>query len=183
MSGHQLRLSHIAAHQAARSQTDEWYTPPEILDRLPVFDLDPSAPITGPTPWARVRSWHSIETDGLAHEWAGHVWLNPPYSDVEPWVARLAEHGDGIALVFARCETGWWFRHIWSKASRLLFIRGRVSFVPGDPDAQQAKGHNSGGPSVLVGFGAWAADVLDGCGIPGALVTPAPVSSREGDGA
>lgn len=38
----------IGSHHSARSQTDEWLTPPEILGELGPFDLDPCAPLTRP---------------------------------------------------------------------------------------------------------------------------------------
>jgi hypothetical protein len=45
--------------------------------------------------------------DGLKQEWKGRVWLNPPYSRplIECFVKRMAEHGNGIALLFNRCDS------------------------------------------------------------------------------
>ena len=37
--------------------------------------------------------------DGLAGEWHGSLWMNPPYSKPLPWAKRFSEH----ALTGARC--------------------------------------------------------------------------------
>ena len=44
--------------------------------------------------------------NGLLQDWWGTVYCNPPYgSHVGIWMRKMAEHGDGIALIFARIET------------------------------------------------------------------------------
>lgn len=161
-------LPGIGSHHSARRVSDEWLTPPELLARLGQFELDPCA--SRDQPWATARRHLTIDEDGLAQEWpAGRVWLNPPYSDIEPWMARMAEHGNGLALVFARTETAWWFRSVWPHAAALLFLAGRLTFHFGDGRASKA-GHNSGGPSVLVAYGEANAIVLRSSGLRGALV-------------
>lgn len=171
------RLPGIGSHQSARRESDEWWTPPEITDALGPFDLDPCAP-EGGVPWITAEHY-SLATDGLAEEWHGFVWLNPPYSEISPWMQRLADHGNGIALVFARTETRWWFDHVWPHASRFLFLAGRLSFHR--PDGSVAT-HNAGGPSVLVAYGQQAADRLAMSGLAGAHLGPAggPSPSMEG---
>ena len=67
-----------------------------------------------------------------------------------PWLAKLAVHGSGIAITFARTETKGFQREVWGKASALLFLYGRPHFYR---DGKRAKG-NSGGPVVLIGYGA-----------------------------
>lgn len=167
------RLPGIGAHHSANPQTDEWLTPPEVTAALGPFDLDPCAPYQRPD-WTGAAATYTVEDDGLTAPWSGLVWCNPPYSDVTPWMARLADHGNGIALVFARCETTWWFDHVWPHATAYLFLRGRLTFYR--PDATPSKaGHNAGGPSVLIAYGTMAADRLYGCGLPGALVLGARV--------
>lgn len=167
-----MRLPGIGAHHSANPQTDEWLTPPHIIDSLGPFDLDPSSPVERPWPTAQVH--YTAEQDGLTLPWEGRVWLNPPYSDIEPWMARLARHGNGIALVFARCETSWWFKHVWPHADAYLFLRGRVTFHRGDGTGSKA-GHNSGGPSVLIAYGARNRDALIESQLGGALVDAAAV--------
>jgi hypothetical protein len=107
--------------------------------------------------------------DGLAQRWFGRVWLNPPYSSnvIGRWLARLAEHGTGTALIFARTETEMFFRSVWVRASGCLFLRGRLNFHY--PDGRRAKA-NSGAPSVLCAYGRDDLDCLAGCGLDGKLV-------------
>jgi hypothetical protein len=89
--------------------------------------------------------------DGLAATWFGRVWLNPPYDRATGrWMARMAEHGNGVALVFARTETALFRDHVWPAASAVLFLEGRLHFY--HPDGKRAKG-NAGGPSCLVAYG------------------------------
>lgn len=85
--------------------SDEWYTPKEVLKALGRFDLDPCAPVHPLWPTAEVM--YDRDMDGLSLKWEGRVWLNPPYSRplIEQFVRKLAEHGNGIALLFNRCDS------------------------------------------------------------------------------
>lgn len=162
------RLPGIGSHHSARALTDEWLTPPDLLARLGPFDLDPCSPVD--RPWDTAAAHLTVEDDGLSTPWHGRVWLNPPYSEIEPWMARMAQREWGTALVFARAETRWWMEFVWPRASAILFMAKRVTFYRGDGTASKA-GHNSGGPSALVAYGAADARWLRISGIPGALVT------------
>lgn len=140
--------------------TDVWLTPPSLLRRLGSFDLDPCA-CAEPRPWATAREHIALPADGLAREWFGRVWLNPPYgSETGTWLERLAAHGAGTALIFARTETVDWFAHAWPKASAILFLRGRLFFHL--PNGSRAP-HNSGAPSALIAYGANDARILCDC--------------------
>jgi hypothetical protein len=93
---------------------------------------------------------YSLPDDGLLLPWEGRVWLNPPYgSATGAWVRRLAAHGDGIALVFARTDTAW-FHDTAPSATVVCFVRGRLSFVPGD---EQQDAGTAGAASMLLAFG------------------------------
>lgn len=81
--------------------SEEWFTPPELIKALGEFDLDPCSPVN--RPWDTAKKHYTKEVDGL---WEGRVWLNPPYGkETFKWIERLAHHGDGIALIFARTDT------------------------------------------------------------------------------
>jgi hypothetical protein len=145
-----------------RGGSIEWYTPPGIFDALGLtFDLDPAAPAGG-LPWIPAARSYSIDDDGLSQPWEGRVWLNPPYGPhTELWMRRLAAHGDGVALVFARTETAWWHETVRS-ASAVCFIAGRLTFV--DVDRQPGQ-FNSGAPSALVAFGDGCAQAVAASGL------------------
>ena len=145
----------IGAHESHSGGTDEWLTPPSVIEALGVFDLDPCSPIL--RPWPTARHHFTIADDGLRQQWEGRVWLNPPYAHVGKWLCRLAEHGTGTALIFARTETAVWFDHVWPRASAVLFLRGRLNFhfVTGKRAPAGA-----GAPSALIAYGALDAEAL-----------------------
>lgn len=146
---------------------DEWLTPPAIVQALGPFDLDPCAPAV--RPWPTADHHFTIEDDGLAQDWApyGRVWLNAPYSNWWTWTERLACHGNGIALLFARTDTAAFARTVWSSASSLLFLRGRLKFYYSN-GVESPK--NGGAPSVLVAYGDECASVLETSGLNGHVV-------------
>lgn len=145
---------------------DEWLTPPHIIDALGEFDLDPCSPVD--RPWSTAKRHYTIFDDGLARPWGGRVWCNPPYGlAAANWLARCCDHGNAVALVFARTETRMFFDHIWPVADALLFLEGRLHFH--HVDGLRAKS-NSGAPSVLIAYGASNAKALESCGLPGRYI-------------
>lgn len=115
------------------SDTSEWYTPKRVLDAvvaaLGEIDLDPCADHGRSVP----ATTHYTETDdGLAQEWAGRVYMNPPYGrTIGAWTERLvAEFHAGrvteaIALLPARIETDWFYA---LEAVWFCNIEGRLAF-------------------------------------------------------
>jgi hypothetical protein len=157
----------IGRHHSARAISNTWLTPPSILSKLGPFDLDPcAAPL--PRPWPTAARHIALPEDGLAATWEGRVWMNPPYSgEVDRWMRKLAGHGHGTALTFARTETSWFWESVWQKADAVLFIAGRLHFCR--PSGHVARA-NAGAPSVLAAYGTEDADTLAASGIPGAFM-------------
>lgn len=154
--------------------TNSWITPREIIDDLGPFDLDPCMCFAQPW-WCAAKGFSEFE-DGLWAPWRGLVWLNPPYGTrTTIWLDKLANHNNGIALVFARTETAMFVDHVWRRANALKFLWGRLHFHY--PSGRRASG-NSGGPSVLCAYGAEAMRRLDRSSLPGAVVRV----SRTADG-
>ena len=135
------RRSGIGSHtKPNRGEYDVWLTPKGILWALGHFDLDPCA-APEPRPWPTADRHIVVTEDGLIQPWEGRVWLNPPYGDdVALWMEKMAQHGIGIALTFARTETEWWKLYVWPKATALLFIYGRLNFCYPDGSVSQYKG-------------------------------------------
>lgn len=146
--------------------TDVWLTPPSLLEVLGPFDLDPCAG-PEPRPWSTAKRHITLPQDGLRAEWSGRCWVNPPYTAIGPWLAKLADHGTGTALIFARTETAAFQRHVWGRATACLFLAGRITFCT--PSGKPGKG-NAGAPSVLVAYGDRDAQALASSGLPGGLV-------------
>ena len=128
---------------------DEWLTPPEIIKALGAFDLDPCAPMN--RPWDMAAQHYTIEDNGLSKVWKGRVWLNPPYGRATGvWLNRLAVHGNGIGMIFARTDTEAFFSNVWKRAFAVFFFAGRLDFY--HLNGLKAK-NNAGAPSCLVAYG------------------------------
>jgi hypothetical protein len=156
----------IGGHHSHVMKTDEWMTPPDIIDELGPFDLDPCA--NASIPWATASQIFTKHDDGLKQTWKGRVWLNPPYGpQTKHWLKKLMLHGNGIALIFARTETEMFFTYIWDHAEAVLFIKGRLHFHYADGTKAQ---NNSGGPSVLVAYGDYNAVRLGDASINGKFI-------------
>ncbi len=126
---------------------DEWLTPPYITKSLGKFDLDPCSPID--RPWDTAAKHFNVNDDGLLEPWTGRIWCNPPYGkETFTWLKKLAQHGSGTALIFARTETIGFHREIWEKAHAIFFFMGRLKFhfVTGE------QGGTANAPSCLVSY-------------------------------
>jgi len=152
-----------------KAATHVWLTPPEIIKALGVFSLDPCAQPEHERPWPTALYHYALpEQNGLTLPWFNRVWLNPPYGKhAALWLKKMAEHGCGTALVFARTETQMFMRYVWPRASALLFLAYRPHFHY--PDGTRAKG-NSGGPMVLIAYGKDDETQLGACKLPGAFI-------------
>jgi ParB family chromosome partitioning protein len=136
----QLVTTRQAVHFS--SQSCEWYSPAVIVDRVQAvmgkIDLDPCSN-SRETPSVPAATHYTAEDDGLAQEWRGKVYMNPPYGDViGDWVRRLVgeyEAGrvsEAVALLPARTDTQW-FRTL--KQYPRCFVWGRLRFSGMDNSA------------------------------------------------
>lgn len=140
----------MSGHQSPNAGTTTWLTPPEILGPLGSFDLDPCA-APSPRPWPTAARHIELPECGLSGEWSGRVWLNPPFGrEAAAWLRKLADHGNGIALIPARTETAMFYETVWGRADAVLFLRSRPHFHR--PDGSRAP-FNSGAPICLVAYG------------------------------
>lgn len=117
------------------SLSPEWYTPREVIERvvavLGAIDLDPCSNGNG-EPRVPATTHYTEADDGLAREWVGRVYMNPPYGlGIGAWVDKLAEEfeagrvTEAIALVPSRTDTSWW-AHL--PAPIVCFVTGRLTF-------------------------------------------------------
>ena len=156
----------IGGHHSPAAKSVVWLSPRYILDALGPFDLDPCAAEQNPTRCAPRYFTESV--DGLSQEWSGRVWLNPPYGKQTGfWLNRLAAHGNGVALIFARTETDMFFHQVWAKADAVHFFHRRLHFCHKDGSVAKA---NSGAPSVLVAYGRDNVRAINESGLPGKLI-------------
>ena len=95
------------------------------------------------------------------------MWCNPPYGsrEVVPWLKRMAQHGNGFLLIYARSETLAWQRDVFPHADGTLFLAGRLHFYR----ASGERGESATAPNALVAFGQNNVDALHSAGIAGAF--------------
>jgi hypothetical protein len=165
----------FASADSGGFNNETWLTPPGILAALGEFDCDPCAAPT-PRPWPTAKRHIELPEDGLRADWNGRVWCNPPYgAEAKNWLAKLAAHGDGIALVFARTETGMFFTEVWPKAHGILFLKGRIAFC----DRNGKPAQSAGAPSCLIAYGTSNADVLRNCTLGGHFIELVPMAAAQ----
>lgn len=118
----------MKTHHTPEGKNDEWLTPPEIVNALGQFDLDPCSPIV--RPWSTATNHLTIEDDGLTSAWEGRVWLNPPFNRFQrpKWMEKMALHNNGVLLVPAATETEAFQQWVWGHAKAVLFLRARPHF-------------------------------------------------------
>ena len=151
------------AHIEADANT--WLTPMWILDRLGSFDLDPCA--TEYCPNRAAATNFTKRHNGLAQEWRGRVFINPPFSNTAPWIEKHAAHGNGISLVPASIESQVWRRVVWTSAKAILLLHGRTRFC--NPDGSTTTGR----PLHSIALIAWSdydARILEATGFAGVFL-------------
>ena len=129
-------------HVTHNSGNNEWYTPPKYIEAarrvMGAIDLDPASSDKA-NEIVRASRYYTAGDDGLAHDWQGRVWCNPPYSSalVSSFCEKLVGHvraGDvheACVLVNNATETGW-FQSLLGVASCVCFPRSRIKFQDSD---------------------------------------------------
>jgi len=112
---------------------DTWCTPPWITEAIGRFDLDPCS-----NDRSTVQARHVFDLaegalmDGLKPpsvvEPDMRVFINPPYSDVPPWIAAY-KHTRFCFLLKLDTSTRW-FAELHAATQLILIPRRRVNFVP-----------------------------------------------------
>lgn len=159
-------MGFLDAELLEKDRKTRWLTPRPIVEALGTFDLDPC----GAPGHELAAVTYQIDDgqDGLTMPWSGRVWCNPPYGrEAVPFMRRMAEHGNGTALIFARTETAMFFDHVWDTASAVLFLRGRVKF--GHENGDMAR-FPASAPSCLVAYGDFDADTLRDADLSGKFI-------------
>ncbi|VYS85218.1 phage N-6-adenine-methyltransferase [Citrobacter amalonaticus] len=133
-------------------QRDLWRTPPAFFASLNAefcFQLDAAAAPHN----ALCRKFITAEQNTLETPWVdylsipGYVWLNPPYSDIMPFVKKAAAESANqigtVMLVPADTSVGWFKEAIQTASEVRLITAGRLAFinpVTGKPVSGNSKG-------------------------------------------
>jgi phage N-6-adenine-methyltransferase len=138
---------------SSQQGNDEYGTPRWLIRRLTDaiggrFALDPAA---GAEPTRIANERYTKAEDGLSQDWTsvdGPIYLNPPYSDPEPWLEQLSRTVDpaassgpdfAVALTKMDTSTGWFHDHL-TDATVLCLLTDRLSYYGGDSSASFASG-------------------------------------------
>jgi hypothetical protein len=127
------------SQQLGGSGDNEYFIPSEYVeaarDVLGEIDLDPAS---CPEAQATVKAtrYFTKDDDGLAQQWHGRVFLNPPFSRplLKPFVQKLiAEYKAGrvdeaILLTFGNTSAEW-FQEAMSVASAVCFTNTNIRFI------------------------------------------------------
>ena len=113
------------------SKTNMHATPLDFWVKLDAefgFELDVCASAEN----AKCERYFTKEQDGLAQEWRGVCWMNPPYGrQIGKWVEKAYESSlrgaTVVCLLPARTDTAWWHEYV-MKSNDVRFIRGRLKF-------------------------------------------------------
>lgn len=119
-----------------QSKSNDWYTPVRYVEAarrvLGGIDLDPAS-CAEANQTVQAARYFTEADDGLAQEWKGRVWLNPPYGRMAGgFIARLASQYEAghvsaaVTLVSASAPSTSWFQPLWNAV--LCFTDHRIHF-------------------------------------------------------
>lgn len=111
---------------------DTWCTPKWITDAIGRFELDPCSNDRSTVQAAQMFDLVDRGADGLVLATAvaptARVFINPPYSDVPPWIAAY-KHTRFCFLLKLDTSTKW-FAELYAATGLILIPRKRVQFEP-----------------------------------------------------
>lgn len=116
------------------AERDAWRTPSWLFAyaeaRWGPFDVDLAADAENHL----CPEYLTLETDSLAARWDdwGRAWLNPPYSNISPWIEKAAGYAEArsglVVVMLIPTPNGESYYEAAGSATDLVLIQGRISF-------------------------------------------------------
>lgn len=131
-------VTNAIVNRTSFTGNNEWYTPAQYIELarevLGVIDVDPASNDFAQQK-VRANVFYTEETNGLAQNWAGNVWLNPPYAQpaISDFINKMVDEcqigrvKSAVMLTHNYTDTAW-FQKAAKTASAICFTRGRVKF-------------------------------------------------------
>ena len=163
---------------------DEWCTPPQVVEYvrrlLGGIDFDTactgSNAVSEPIWLLNASSKGFFSNDALFVQWRGRCFLNPPYSDINPWINHAIVCKDAITACLIPSPNGEdRFERLCANSHEIQIV-GRLAFLAGGdytitgkngkPDKQVKKGDpvsgNTRGSSIFIinGYGKGSRSVV-----------------------
>jgi uncharacterized protein (DUF433 family) len=145
-------LTNDAIAAAVAFSRDSFCTPKHIADLLPVHDWDPCS-----NPHSHIRALRRCclehGQNGLEVVWNGVLWCNGPFSNLMPFVEKLAQSPAVTAagfLVNVDSSTAWW-RRLTEQLECIFFFDKRIQFDP----APGVKTSTNNKPQALIAHRAY----------------------------
>lgn len=112
------------------SATDMWSTPMYFFNKYNDrynFTLDVCATSEN----TKCANYFTKEVNGLAQDWEGVCWMNPPYGrEIGKWIKKAYESSlqgaTVVCLIPSRTDTKWWHEYVMK--GEIEFIKGRLKF-------------------------------------------------------
>jgi hypothetical protein len=135
-------------HVSQNTGEMEWYTPADIIEKareaMGSIDCDPaSSEIANKVVKAEI--YFTEQDNGLERQWAGNVWLNPPFKYpliqqfLDTLIAKYEANEICQACVFCNnaTDTEWW-QTLARKSTCVCFVKGRLKCYRPDGSTGQS---------------------------------------------
>lgn len=152
-----LFMTDYTGSNTPAEQRDLWRTPPSLfaaLDAEFCFQLDAAAAPHN----ALCRKFITQEQNTLETPWSdyltipGYAWMNPPYSDITPFVKKAAEESINqigtVMLVPSDTSVGWFKEALQTASEVRLITSGRLAFI-NPVTGKPVSGNNKGSMLII----------------------------------
>lgn len=137
------------------SEKNEWRTPPEVFawasSLIGGIDYDTACTLENRLA-DRIVGRYSLQdickADALAVGWFGRCWCNPPYDNIEPWIAKALASKSAITAMLIPSPNGEArYAELCAKSHEIQIV-GRLAFLK--PDGRPVSGNTRGSSLFII---------------------------------